>query len=98
MLTLSPLPAMFCQTSMEAVIPALMDLYFRYDDMANSYLYLAAGLELLGKWESFPPSWISTSITVTWPAFMTFRLEMWKPPPTALLKTPKIRCAIFEYW
>ncbi len=40
---------MFCQTSMEAVIPALMDIYFRYDDMANSYLYLAAGLELIGK-------------------------------------------------
>lgn len=39
---------MFCQTSMEAVIPALMDIYFLYDDMANSYLYLAAGLELLG--------------------------------------------------
>lgn len=39
--------AMFCQTSMEAVIPALMDIYFLYDDMANSYLYLAAGLELL---------------------------------------------------
>ncbi len=36
------------------IIPALMDLYFRYDDMANSYLYLAAGLELLGKWESIP--------------------------------------------
>jgi hypothetical protein len=39
-----------------------MDLYFRYDDMTNSCLYLAAGLELLGKQESFPP--ISPSKTL----------------------------------
>ncbi len=72
---------MFCQTSMEAVIPALMDLYFRYDDMANSYLYLAAGLELLGKWESLPPSWICISGMMTWPSLTS----TWLPASSCLV-------------
>ncbi len=72
---------MFCQTSMEAVIPALMDLYFQYDDMANSYLYLAAGLELLGKWKSFPPSWICTSGMMTWPTLTS----TWLPASSCLV-------------
>jgi len=39
--------AFFCQTSLEAIVPPIMNTYFGYDDMANSYLYLAAGLQLL---------------------------------------------------
>ena len=30
------------------LVPPIMNTYFGYDDMANSYLYLAAGLQLLG--------------------------------------------------
>jgi len=46
-LILTRFMALFCQTSMEVVVAPVMNTYFRFNDMANSYLYLAAGLELL---------------------------------------------------
>jgi predicted MFS family arabinose efflux permease len=39
--------ALFCQTSLESVVPPIMQTYFDYGDLANSLLYLAAGLELI---------------------------------------------------
>jgi len=39
--------AMFCQTSFESIVPPIMNTIFKFDDEANSYLYLAAGGELL---------------------------------------------------
>jgi len=39
--------AMFCQTGLESVVPPVMQLYFDYGPLANSLLYLGAGLELI---------------------------------------------------
>merc|ERR1719228_3026705 len=39
--------AFFCQTSLEAVVPPVMQLYFNYGDLANSLLYLSGGVELI---------------------------------------------------
>ena len=30
-------------------VPPIMNTYFMFDDMANSYLYLVAGLQLMSK-------------------------------------------------
>lgn len=46
-LVLTRFTALLCQTSLETVVPPVMQLYFNYGDMANSILYLCAGLELL---------------------------------------------------
>jgi len=46
-LILTRFTALLCQTSLEAVVPPVMQLYFDYGDKANSLLYLCAGLELI---------------------------------------------------
>jgi len=46
-LVLTRFTALLCQTSLETVVPPVMQLYFDYGDMANSILYLCAGLELI---------------------------------------------------
>jgi len=38
---------LFCQTSLEAIVPPVMNTIFQYDDSANSYLYLAAAFEFI---------------------------------------------------
>ena len=40
---------LFCQTSLEAIVPPVMNTIFQYDDSANSYLYLAAAFEFIGR-------------------------------------------------
>eukprot|EP00092_Neocalanus_flemingeri_P003893 GFUD01004190.1.p1 GENE.GFUD01004190.1~~GFUD01004190.1.p1 ORF type:complete len:678 (-),score=158.14 GFUD01004190.1:36-1901(-) len=39
--------ALFCQTCLESSVPPIMQEYFDYGDMANSILYLLAGVELI---------------------------------------------------
>jgi len=39
--------ALFCQTSLEATVPPVMQRYFDYGDQENSILYLLAGIELI---------------------------------------------------
>ena len=39
--------ALFCQTSLEAIVPPVMQTYFDYGDQENSVLYLLAGMELI---------------------------------------------------
>lgn len=39
--------ALFCQTSLEATVPPVMQTYFDYGDQENSILYLLAGIELI---------------------------------------------------
>ena len=39
--------ALFCQTSLEAIVPPVMQTYFDYGDQENSILYLLAGIELI---------------------------------------------------
>eukprot|EP00088_Acartia_fossae_P027034 TRINITY_DN2781_c0_g1_i8.p1 TRINITY_DN2781_c0_g1~~TRINITY_DN2781_c0_g1_i8.p1 ORF type:complete len:640 (-),score=65.92 TRINITY_DN2781_c0_g1_i8:188-1945(-) len=38
---------LFCQTSLEAIVPPVMNTIFQFDDKANSYLYLAAAGEFI---------------------------------------------------
>lgn len=40
---------LFCQTGLEAIVPPIMNTIFKFDDSANSYLYLAAALEFIGR-------------------------------------------------
>ena len=40
---------MFCQTNLESIVPPIMNTYFGFDDIANSYFFLAAGGQLVGK-------------------------------------------------
>ena len=39
--------ALFCQTSLESSIPPIMEHFFEYGDLANSVVYLIAGIELI---------------------------------------------------
>jgi len=39
--------ALFCQTSLESSIPPIMEHFFGYGDLANSVVYLIAGIELI---------------------------------------------------
>ena len=39
--------ALFCQTSLEAIVPPVMQTYFNYEDQGNAVLYSLAGLELI---------------------------------------------------
>eukprot|EP00092_Neocalanus_flemingeri_P027147 GFUD01029439.1.p1 GENE.GFUD01029439.1~~GFUD01029439.1.p1 ORF type:complete len:604 (+),score=97.35 GFUD01029439.1:123-1934(+) len=39
--------ALFCQTSLESSIPPIMERFFDYGDIANTVVYLIAGIELI---------------------------------------------------
>merc|ERR1712186_183792 len=39
--------ALSCQTSLEAIVPPVMQTYFNYEDQGNAVLYSLAGLELI---------------------------------------------------
>jgi len=38
---------LFCQTGLEAIVPPVMNTIFKFDDTANSYLYLAAAAQFV---------------------------------------------------